>query len=156
MVKVTGSRPVVQNSGGEKTKKVLQKARRRGGKFPHIDLGFFSTARYPEKTTGIKGGKRQTPHFVATVAAWNEFGTSRGVPERPFFRGMLNELAKDKVFQELLLKVADAETMTIPRAGLELIGHYTEGKLKRSIVDLKVPPNAPSVSYTHLTLPTKA
>ena len=133
----------VRNSGGKKTKKVLRDVRKRGGKFPHIDLGFFNTARYPSVTTGIKGGKRQTPHFVATVAAWNEFGTSNGVPERPFFRNAINETATDQAFKELLVKVTDAKSMTISRPGLDLVGKYIKGKLQRSIVDLRQPPNAP-------------
>ena len=64
-------------TGGRKLAAFLRQAKAaQASSVKGIDVGFFSTAKYPDGTP------------VAAVAAWNEFGTERNgqqhVPERPF------------------------------------------------------------------------
>lgn len=81
---------------------------------------------------------------IVARAVWNEFGTRRGVPERPFlrnamrsnreaYRARLTELARLIVLGGLDLSVA-----------LRLIGTQAQGDIQKEIVTLAQPPNAPS------------
>lgn len=81
---------------------------------------------------------------IVARAVWNEFGTRRGVPERPFlrnamrsnreaYRARLTELARLIVLGGLDLSVA-----------LRLIGTQAQGDIQKEIVILAQPPNAPS------------
>lgn len=94
-----------------------------------VDVGFFSTARYPEG------------QLVAEVAAYNEFGT-RAIPERPFFRGSLRRMG-DGALESAAEAVADAE-LNLTRAGVDAVGAAAASLLQEAIVDLREPPNAPS------------
>jgi hypothetical protein len=77
-------------------------------------------------------------------AIWNEFGTSRGIPERAFFRGAMadnranyrNLMASDA---RKIIKGESDMRRTLNRLGLMAQGHVQE-----SIVNLDTPPNAPS------------
>ena len=72
----------VTRTGGRKIKRLFDTALKGGVR--EVDVGFFSTATYPDGTP------------VAAVAAWNEFGTQRGgrphIPERPFFRRAIKSM----------------------------------------------------------------
>ncbi len=75
---------------------------------------------------------------------WNEFGTSRGIPERPFMRNSLRNNS-DKYIkalqtsaQRLALGQTDLSTV------MEKLGNVAELDIKREIDGLKSPPNAPS------------
>ena len=114
-------------SGGKKLQEVFRKAGKGG--ISHVDVGFFSSARYPDGTP------------VAAVAAWNEFGT-KIIPERPFFRiaNAENELNLIRIITTQI----DPLTMVItPMVGKSL-GQNQMDAVKKSMVDLREPENAES------------
>lgn len=116
-----------------------RQAKKRGIK--QIEIGFFETARYPPVSTGKNGGRPQTPHYVATVAAWNEFGTRNGIPARPFFSQAVEESKRDvkKIFRQHI----NAKTITPDDRVAKLAGEAVKGHIQEKIVDLREPPNAP-------------
>lgn len=70
--------------GGEKLKIALM---RLGGKTPILRVGILEGATYSgEWKTREKPGQS-----VATVAFWQEYGTRRGTPPRPFMRNTVAE-----------------------------------------------------------------
>lgn len=78
------SRIPVTISGGDKLKAALM---RLGGKTPTLRVGVLEGATYSgEPKTGEKPGQS-----VATVAFWQEYGTRRGTPPRPFMRNTVAE-----------------------------------------------------------------
>lgn len=99
-----------------------------------------------------KGAKRYdgpgTQPTTLDVAIWNEYGTDDGhVPERPAHRlAFERNKAELEKRMELTAKAVGGKTtksMTAER-GLDLLGVFYEAKVKQEIVDLRVPPNAPS------------
>jgi hypothetical protein len=83
--------------GGEKASRYLASIATKLGGGGTVRVGFLEGATYP--AAGRQGGKsakakrkaqrkQAAALYVATVAFWNEFGTSRTKP-RPFFRGMI-------------------------------------------------------------------
>ncbi len=115
-------------SGGKKLQEVFKKAGKGG--IDHVDVGFFSSAKYPK--TGIS---------VATVAAWNEFGT-KNVEERPFFRiaNAENELNLIRI----ITTQVDPLTMVITKRIGNSLGVNHQGAVQKSMVDLRDPKNAES------------
>lgn len=114
-------------SGGKKLQEVFKKAGKGGIK--HVDVGFFSSATYPDGTT------------VAAVAAWNEFGT-KIIPERPFFRiaNAENELNLIRI----ITTQVDPLTMVITKRIGNSLGVNHQGAVQKSMVDLRDPENAES------------
>ena len=114
-------------SGGKKLQEVFKNAGNGGIK--HVDVGFFSSARYPN---GIP---------VAAVAAWNEFGTKK-IEERPFFRiaNAENELNLIRI----ITTQVDPLTMVITKRIGGLLGVSQQGAVQKSMVDLREPENAES------------
>lgn len=124
----------VSVSGGQKAAEILRKARL-GNEATAVEVGFFATAKYPD---GLP---------VATVAAWNEFGTRRpngrvGTPSRPFMRNAIAN-AEDGIV-EIAKRHIDPVDMKINRGTAQLIGAYVQGEIQREIVNLRKPGNAPS------------
>ena len=73
--------------GGQKLKSMLRRTKAEQAAMPEkLETGFFASARYPSVRTGKNGGQKQTPLPVSTVALYQEYGTRRGTPERPFMR----------------------------------------------------------------------
>lgn len=111
-----------------------------------VDVGFFATARYPDVSTGKNGGKKQKPHHVATVAAWNEFGTRRNgkqhVPERPFMRQAIKAANDD--LTEILIQGIDAKKMILDPITAGRMGLAMQNHIQRRITTLRDPPDAPS------------
>lgn len=130
-------------TGGDKVIGLLREVRKFD--LPDIEVGFFETARYPNVYTGKapRSGERQYPHHVATVAAWQEYGTRAGTPERPFFRNVLNELPGDPAFRSLMENIVDFERRRVSITAAKLVGQYVASKVQESIRTLKEPPNAP-------------
>lgn len=95
---------------------------------PSVRAGFLEGPGYPEG-----------PNF-ASVAAWNEFGTSRA-PPRPFFRQAIKAGAPQWGAQ--LGKVLTANGMDGP-AALTAMGQVIAGQIRQSIQALTSPPLAPS------------
>lgn len=119
--------PNVTFRGGKKIQEVFRNAGKGGIK--HIDVGFFASARYPDGTP------------IAAVAAWNEFGTEI-IPERPFIRiaNAQNELNLIAIIRNQV----DPLTMVITRTVGNSLGQNQMDAVKKSMVDLRDPPNAES------------
>ena len=128
----------VTTRGGKKIQKVLDDAAKKR-KQPTVEVGFFSTARYSDTKSGLNGGGKREPHYVATVAAWQEFGTNT-IPERPFFRQSIAIMEKD--LPGVLRKLVDPTTMLVTERDAGLIGEYAKGVIQERIIDLDQPPNA--------------
>ena len=77
-------------------------------------------------------------------AIWNEFGTSRGIPERPFFRSAMadNRPAYRSLMRSEAKKIMRAETDM--RRTLSRLGLVAQGHVQQSIVELDIPPNSPA------------
>ena len=127
--------------GGQKLDKFLRDARAAQSRSKKVDVGFFSSARYPPVRQGKNGGQKQTPHFVATVAAFNEFGTSAGTPERPFFRNAIADAKKPIL--EILKAGIDPKDMTMDARLAGIVGEKMKSEIQKSIINLRDPPNAP-------------
>jgi hypothetical protein len=116
----------VSFSGGEKTKAFFKNAGKGGVKA--VDVGFFSTAKYPDGTP------------VASVAAWNEFGTL-DIPERPAIR------AANKINERVILRIlkdgVDSKIMTVSKQLAGKVGVSQQNAVKKSMRDLRRPPNTP-------------
>ena len=130
------SEKVIENkvsvSGGKKAAEIFRKARL-GSEATAVEVGFFATAKYPD---GLP---------VATVAAWNEFGTRRksgrvGTPSRPFMRNAIAN-AEDGIV-DIARRHIDPVDMKINRGTAQLIGAYVQGEIQREIVNLRKPGNA--------------
>jgi len=81
--------------------------------------------------------------LLSDIAFFNEYGTVN-IPERPFMRGWFDsDLQRIKKFaQKLYEKVADGK-MTAEKA-LKTLGQWGQDEIRKSILKLKSPPNAPS------------
>ena len=116
-------------SGGDKIKALFQNAGKGGVK--SVDVGVFAGSKYQDGTP------------VALVATVNEFGSEDGViPERPAFRNA-NKSNEDNLVK-IIKNNVDPETMVIDPVTAGKVGVAHESAVKKSIVDLKDPPNAPS------------
>ena len=77
-------------------------------------------------------------------AVWQEFGTSRGIPERPFMRSSVTK-NKDK-YKSQMKAVAKSITsggLTMEQA-MDRLGAGAAADIQAEIVALNTPPNAPS------------
>ena len=117
-------------TGGRKLKAFLRKARSAQTRSKSVAVGFFSTAKYPDGTP------------VAAVAAWNEFGTEQGIPERPFLRNSVGD-AED-VIMPVLKEGIDPKDMALDRITAGKVGEAMKSRIQREITQLREPPNAPS------------
>lgn len=91
---------------------------------------------------GLPAGK--APADIVQIAIWNHFGTSRGIPPRPFIT-----IAMFKARAEIrtnLRKVAYQVTVNAKPLTPELqkLGVYGAGKIQSQISSNMPPPNAPS------------
>ena len=114
--------------GGKQIKDFLRKARS-AQRIKNTEVGFFQDARYPDGTP------------VTNVAAWNEFGTSNGVPERPFFRLAIAGAEDDLL--ALLEREIDPKTLAITQQLADRVGLTLQAAIRLSITHLRNPPNAP-------------
>ena len=116
--------------GGRKLKAFMAKAKSaKSRSVKGVDVGFFASARYPDGTP------------VAAVAAWNEFGTSTGTPERPFFRNALQGAEDDLL--PILIENIDPKDMVFDRTTAGKVGQAMAARIQRSITTLRTPSNAP-------------
>lgn len=79
---------------------------------------------------------------VADVGFFNEFGTKH-IPERPWMRNWF-DANKNKILKQakILYQAVLAGKMKAKRA-LGLLGEWAQGELRKSIIKLSSPPNAP-------------
>jgi hypothetical protein len=118
--------------GGDKLARVLGDLGRRMGNGT-VNIGFLAGATYPSQTKKdlAAGKKARGPNArarqvaglasslpVATVAFWNEFGTSRA-PARPFMRQTVSE--KSPAWGAKMARVAQATNFNGPQT-LKLMG----------------------------------
>jgi hypothetical protein len=121
-----------------------------------VRVGFLEGATYPAKPTkelraeykarkkakiagAVQGASFGTLN-VATVAAFNEFGTGTA-PPRPFFRNMIK--AKSKEWGPALFKQLKANDYDVNKS-LAVLGEGISGQLRKSIRDTNAPPLAQS------------
>lgn len=127
------SRIGVTISGGENLRHALM---RLGGKTPVLRVGILEGATYSgEPGTGEKPGQS-----VATVAFWQEYGTRRGTPPRPFMRNTVAEKKQRwaKILSVVLMRRADfAEA-------LDAVGTEAVQDIRQTIQKGVPPPSAPS------------
>ena len=107
-----------------------------------LETGFFASARYPSVRTGKRGGQKQTPHPVSTVALWNEFGTRNGIPERPFMRNSAADFRN--VCHPVLKARLDPKALAVTRQIANELGLVQQTRIQKEITTLNEPPNAPS------------
>lgn len=81
---------------------------------------------------------------VVDRAVWNHYGTSRGIPPRPF---LLNAIRKNRRKYLEALKTSGAKILR-GEATLEMtmrkLGVLAQGDIQQEITDLRDPPNAAS------------
>ena len=81
---------------------------------------------------------------ILNRAVWNEFGTSRGIPERPFFRNAMseNQPSYRSYLRSSARKILAGEQDM--RRTLNRLGLLAQGHVKESIIALDAPPNSPA------------
>lgn len=88
--------------------------------------------------------KGEVDQDIVARAAFNEFGTSRGIPERPFLRNAMRANRPDyrvTVWRGALAVIKGERDL---RGVLELLGMKAVGDIQREIVSLSEPPNSPA------------
>lgn len=103
-----------------------------------VRIGILSNAgNYPADEDGNEAS-------IAEVAYYNEYGTRRGIPERPFIRTTADE-KREAYAKQLKAELLDvfAGTKTVLTA-LERVGAKAQGHVRKKIRDIKKPANAPS------------
>lgn len=105
--------------------------------------------RHIKLPNSIKGPRRVKVGFPTgstnvDKAIWNEFGTSRGIPERPFMRNsMRNNLSKYmNALKSSATSIMNGRSTT--RQNLMKLGVLAASDIQDEIKSLKSPPNAPS------------
>lgn len=91
---------------------------------------------------GFPAGKVDGP--VVDRAIWNHYGTSRGIPSRPF---LLNAIRKNRSKYLEAMKTAGAKILrgeaTLEQT-MRKLGILAQGDIQQEITDLRDPPNAPA------------
>lgn len=81
---------------------------------------------------------------VVNRAIWNHYGTSRGIPSRPF---LLNAIRKNRRKYIEALKTSGAKILrgeaTLDQT-MSKLGILAQGDIQQEITNLRTPPNAPS------------
>jgi hypothetical protein len=141
-------------TGGDKLTRVLADMGRGVEGSPYVRVGFLEGATYPttekaalraeykaRKRKRIKGAVAGEMGGlpVATVAAWNEFGTQH-TPPRPFFRTMI--AAKAPTWGKDVAVLIAQDNFDAKKA-LGQMGERIAGQLRKSIVELTSPPLSP-------------
>lgn len=113
-------------TGGSRITAELERRAKNLSTAKEVRVGFLENATYPD-------GKS-----VALVAAVNEFGApSRGIPPRPFFRGMIAQHSAEwGPGLSALLKANDYDAAR----ALDIAGAGIEGQLRQAIVDYNAGP----------------
>ena len=116
--------------GGQKAKQfILQAKRAQRGAVDELQVGFFSTSKYPNGQA------------VTNVAVWNEFGTG-SIPERPFFRQAI--AGAKRSIGPMIRASLDGRKMAMDRQAAGRIGEFMKDRIQTSITTLRSPGNAPA------------
>ena len=119
--------------GGENLRHALM---RLGGKTPVLRVGILEGATYSgEPDTGEKPGQS-----VATVAFWQEYGTSRGTPSRPFMRNTVAE-KKEEWAKQLSASLLYGRSFA---EALDAVGTVAVADFRQTIQKGVPPSSAPS------------
>lgn len=120
----------MQIRGGDKLELALSKIAKNVERAAEVQIGFLPDAKYPDGT------------LVALVAAVQEFGSSkRGIPPRPFFRGMIN--AKSGEWPKAVAELLPANGYDAAKT-LDQTGAAIAGQLQESIITFSGAPLAQS------------
>lgn len=120
-------------TGGDKIRGALM---RLGKNTPILRIGILEGATYSgEPDTGEKPGQS-----VATVAFWQEYGTSRGTPPRPFMRNTVAE-KKEEWARQLSASLLYGRDF---RQALEAVGMVAVQDMRQTIQKGVPPSSAPS------------
>lgn len=106
-------------------------------------------AKIPTKITGpsnVKVGfpEGEADNDIVARAVWNHFGTSRGIPSRPF---LLNAIRKNRRKYIAAMKISAAKILrgeTDTRTVLQKLGIVAQGDIQDEITTLRSPANAPA------------
>lgn len=106
-------------------------------------------AKIPTKIAGpskVKVGfpEGEADNDIVARAVWNHFGTSRGIPARPF---LLNAIRKNRRLYRSALKASAAKILrgeTTMERTLSKLGIFAQGHIQEEITNLRTPPNAAS------------
>lgn len=91
---------------------------------------------------GFPAGK--TSGAVVNRAIWNHYGTSRGIPARPFLAIAMRK-NRSKYIQALRTSAAKLiRGQTTLDTVMNKLGILAQGDIQMSITELRTPPNAPS------------
>lgn len=119
-------------------RKIIDEARRTNGSY--VDIGVHEDAGYHE-------GDDEANDLitVAEVAFFNEFGTATA-PERSFLRATIDENRKELIrdTNKLLGQVSTGKIKA--KDALDKLGLKIQELIKRTILEMNDPPNAPSVA----------
>lgn len=80
---------------------------------------------------------------ITDIAAWNELGTSRGIPSRPFIRNTV-DLNEDEINDTLDQMVTEIMNGATAEQVLRETGAYLKGKMQTEITDGSYAPNDPA------------
>lgn len=108
--------------------------------------------RHKKITTKITGPTKvkvgfpsgETEGDIVDRAIWNHYGTSRGIPARPF---LLNAIRKNRRTYRNALRTSAAKILrgeTTPNIVLSKLGILAQGHIQDEITMLRSPPNAAS------------
>lgn len=127
------SRIPVTIKGGDRLKPALM---RLGGKTPVLRVGILEGATY----SGEPGTGEMPGQSVATVAFWQEYGTRRGTPPRPFMRNTVAE------YKEQWARNLGALLMTRPdfAEAMDALGMAMMADFRGTIIKGVPPASAPS------------
>ncbi len=105
----------------------------------HIKLPKHVTG--PSKVkVGFPAG--EADNDIVARAVWNHYGTSRGIPARPF---LLNAIRKNKQTYRAALKTSAAKILrgeTTMGTVVRKLGILAQGHIQDEITGLRTPPNA--------------
>ena len=109
----------------------------------HRKLNADPFAGQPKKVkVGFPKSKAKASNIEKAI--WNEFGTSRGIPERPFMRNAMRDNRKKYKDRMAIEAKAILANMTTLRQVLARLGILAQGDIQHEITALQTPPNAPA------------
>lgn len=96
------------------------------------EVGWFEDTKYDDNLP------------IAQVAYWQEYGTSKGIPQRPFMRPaeMENESKWEKIFEQEAQK--SIETDGDIKKAMDRLGFVVQGDIQQAIIDIHEPALAKS------------
>lgn len=92
---------------------------------------------------GFQRGEAKDGTDITDIATWNELGTSRGIPSRPFIRNTV-DLHEDEINDTLDQMVTEIMNGATAEQVLRKAGVYLKGKMQTEITDGSYAPNDPA------------